>query len=258
MGDCYYLLYEGVEKAMSTFTQKIKNRFQSTPVQPQDDVSTSQQHAGITLPVESSEVGGLFIVQDKDLVRTRRLVVLMPNSDINEAEVAREIWKLAFPPRLAVLFLGLCPSINEEPRVRRRLATLAALTRDPRISVDVRLEFGRNWISKMKTVLEEGDLVVCHAEQQTGIWRQPLELALAQRSIPTLTLKGFIPSMYRSSSTLLRESIFWLVSAAIVVGFFWLQIQALRISEAWAKNTLLGLSVLVELGFIWLWHSLSS
>jgi hypothetical protein len=242
---------------MSTFTQKIKDQLQNRYNSPQVEDSISLKRA-ITPPAESSEIGGLLILQDRDLISARRMVVLIPNSDFDEAVIAREIWKLAFPPGLAVLFLGLCPSVNEEPRMRRRLATVAALTRDPRVPVDVQLEFGRNWISKLKAVLEDGDIVVCHAEQRTGFFHQPLELVLARLNIPMLTLKGFTPSMYKSPSIFLREAVFWLVSVAIVVGFFWLQVQTLRISEAWAKNILLGLSVPVEISLLWLWHALSN
>jgi hypothetical protein len=211
----------------------------------------------IVAPAESSKIGGLFIVQDQDLISARRLVVLIPNLDIDEANVAREIWKLAFPPGLAVLFLGLCPSVNEEPRVRRRLATMAALTRDQKVSVEIQLEFGCNWIRKLKTVLEAGDMVVCHAEQYTGIWRQPLELALSRLNIPILILKGFVPSMYKSSSAFLRESVFWLVSIAVLFVFFLFQIRILRISEEWARDTLLSLSILIEFGLFWVWNNLS-
>lgn len=242
---------------MATFPQKLKNRFQNTPAQSRNVDPISLKQTEIAPSAEFSEIGGLFVTQAQGLVAVQRLVVLIPNLDVNEAEIAREIWKLAFPPGLAVLFLGLCPNVNEEPRVRRRLATIAALTRDQRVSVDIQLEFGRDWIKKLKTVLEAGDLVVCHAEQQSGLWRQPLELVLASLHIPTITLKGFIPSMHKSSSTFLRESVFWMVSLAILAILFWFQSRILRISEEWVKDTLLSLSVLIELGLIWVWNNQS-
>jgi hypothetical protein len=123
--------------------------------------------------------------------------------------------------------------------------------------VEVQLEFGRNWIRILRGVLEAGDIVVCHAEQQTGIWGQPLELALAQLNIPTLTLKGFIPSMHKSPSKLMRESVFWLVSIAVLLVFFLFQIRILRISEEWASDTLLSLSILIEFGLFGIWNNLS-
>lgn len=256
MAACYDFLIE-VIKTMATFTHKIKDQLQDIQVQSQDEESVSLDRTVNTSSPESAEIGGLFVLQDTKLTSMDRLVVLIPNLDIDEADIAREIWNLAFPPGLTVLFLGLCPNVNEEPRVRRRLATLAALTRDQRVSVEIQLEFGRNWIKKLKTVLKAGDMVVCHAEQQAGIWRQPLELALSHLNIPILTLKGFVPSMYESSSTFLRELVFWSVSIAVLFVFFLSQIRILRISEEWAKDTLLSLSILIEFGLLGIWNNLS-
>ena len=239
---------------MTTFTQKTKNKSQSINALHEPGDLISLKPAEITPIVESSEIGGLLVLQDTNLAPVHRLVVLIPNLDVDEAELAREIWRLAFPPELAVLLLGLCQNVTEEPRARRRLVTIAALTRDQRVPVKVQLEFGRNWIGKLKAVLEAGDIVVCHAEQRTGIWRQPLELALARLNIPMLSLKGFISPIYKSSS-FLRESVFWLVSIAVLFVFFLFQIQILRISEEWVRDTVLSLSVLIEFGLVWVWSS---
>ena len=238
---------------MTTFTQKTKNNPQNINV-PRADGDSIVLKPVEPMPVaKSSEIGGLLVLQDQNLVAVRRLVVLIPNLDVDEAELAREIWKLAFPPELAVLLLGLCPNVNEEPRVRRRLVTIAALTRDTKVSVEIQLEFGRTWIRKLKSFLEAGDIVVCHAEQRAGIWRQPLELELARLNIPILTLKGFIPSMHKSS--FLHESVFWLVSIAVLFVFFLFQIRILQISEEWVRDILLSLSVLIEFGLVWVWSN---
>jgi hypothetical protein len=240
---------------MNTFTQNTKNRPQTISAPSEDDDSIVLKPVETTPITESSEIGGLLVLQDTNLTAVHRLVVLIPNLDVDEAELAREIWKLAFPPELAVLLLGLCPNVNEEPRVLRRLVTIAALTRDTKVPVEIQLEFGRTWTRILESVLQAGDIVVCHAEQRTGILRQPLELALARLNIPILTLKGFTPSMYKSSSTFLRESVFWLVSIAVLFVFFLFQIQILRISEEWVRDTVLSLSVLIEFGLIWVWSN---
>jgi hypothetical protein len=72
-----------------------------------------------------------------------------------------------------------------------------------------------------------------------------------------VTLKGFIPSMHKSPSKLMRESVFWLVSIAVLLVFFLFQIRILRISEEWASDTLLSLSILIEFGLFGIWNNLS-
>ena len=207
--------------------------------------------------VGSSEIGGLLVIQNLNIAAARRLVVLVPNQDVDEVAFAHEIWNLAFPPGLAVLLLGLCLNPNHEPRARRRLVTIAALIREPRISVEMQLDFGRNWMLSLKNVLDLGDIVICPADQQIGIFREPLELSLAKLGHPIITLPGLYRLTRKLIPDFIRGSIFWVVSLAVLFVFFWVQSRILRISEEWVKDTLLSLSVLIELGLIWVWNNLS-
>src|SRR5574341_390636 len=70
----------------------------------------------------------------------RRLVVLIPDAEADEAELAAHLWTMASSRQLAVLLLGICGDAGREPRARRRLATLAALIRDNTVHVETRLE----------------------------------------------------------------------------------------------------------------------
>ncbi|GEM_PF-415091 len=212
-----------------------------------------------SLPVESSEIAGLFHVEDSRLVSAKRLIVLVPNwdVDVDEVEIARQVWELAVPLGLAVLFLGLCKDITEELSMHRRLATLASLTRDPRLSVDTRLEIGRNWMRRVKAILHSGDVVVCQAEQRVGLRRVPLHELLTKLNAPIWTLEGIHPPMKSSAFTKIKEAIFWLVSIVVIVVFFWLQVSIVRMSKDWAHSALIYLSVLSEIGLLWIWHSVS-
>src|SRR5574337_473172 len=76
-----------------------------------------------SLPIESSGIAGLFHVEEERLVSARRLIVLVPNWDVDEVEIARQVWELAVPLGLAIVFFGLCKDITEELSMQRRLAT---------------------------------------------------------------------------------------------------------------------------------------
>jgi hypothetical protein len=221
------------------------------------DPLTATVQSDTVAQVESSEIGGLFVIQNLDVARVQRLVALVPNLDVDEVAFAHAIWELAFPPGLAVLLLGLCPNPNAEPRARRRLVTMAALIREPRVAVEMRLEFGRDWKSTLKSFLDPGDIVVCPAGQQIGIFRVPLDLSLAKLGSPIITLPGLYPLTRKLIPDFIRGSIFWVVSLAVLFVFFWFQSRILRISEEWVKDTLLSLSVLIELGLLWVWNNLS-
>jgi hypothetical protein len=148
-------------------------------------------------------------------------------------------------------------NLPHELRVRRRLAMLAALTRDDRIAIETRLEFGRNWMRKVNAVLRDDDIVVCYASQTVGLNHKPLSQALTAEGASVWTLKGLEMNTTQVRRKPFAEIIFWFVSLAIIAGFLWLQIRILNISEDWAQNTLLYLSVPIEIGLLWIWHSVS-
>ena len=230
----------------------------------QDDRPISWSAAGwspqaeSTIQTQPSPVARLILPQDAALPAARRLIVLIPDQDIDEVELARRIWTLASPRGLAVVFLGLCRAAAEEPRMRRRLVTLAAVTRDKQVKVETRLEFDADWLRRVNAVWRTGDIVVCHAEQATRVWgigRRPLSQALASSlKAPVYVLSGFCSEGPAPASGLAASLISWAVPLAIIVAFFWLQVQIDQLSEDWAQTTLLYLSVLVEIGLIWMWH----
>ena len=207
---------------------------------------------------ESAVISESTPSQSNDFADIRRLVILVPNADIDEVKIAREIWETAAPARLAVLFIGLCGDIVEEPHLRRKLAMLAALTRDDRISVETRLEFGRNWLRSLKPISKTGDVVICFAEQQIGLWRKPLSEALEKTGVPVWTLSGSYPMKNTFSLRPFASILFWGFSIVVLTFFFWLQAQTLRLTVEWAKNTLLYLSVFGEVGLLWLLHKILS
>jgi len=245
---------------MGAFTQKAKTLDQNPyPYQADKDSAASTLN-----PSEQKETApqneaitprGLSTVGDVDLSTVQRLVVLIPDQDVDETEIAREIWELASPAKFSVLLLGVCSNSNDEPTVRRRLVTIAGLIREPRISVDIQLDFGNNWIKNLQAILISGDVVICHAEQYTGMGHKPLALALTEAGIQVMVMTGFYPEIHKSATALFRESLFWVVSVIILAVFFWLQIRMLRVSDELAKNILLGISVPAEIGLLWLWNS---
>ncbi|MBI3760633.1 MAG: hypothetical protein HY260_02050 [Chloroflexi bacterium] len=203
-----------------------------------------------TLP-KSSPVAGLLIPQGEPLPPARRLVVLVAEADVNESELARRIWSLAAPRGIDVLYLGLAPDSREESPARRRLATLAAITRDNRIQVETRLDLEQDW--------QPGDLIVCHAEQAVrvrGLRRKPLaETILSARRAPVYVLSGFYPKLPLDQpgrwTRLIRDAL----PFGILVVFCGIQVKISDVTSGWVSIVLLCLSVLVELGLILAWNN---
>lgn len=205
---------------------------------------------------DSSQDIKVYDTQASATQSIRRLVVLVPNLDLNEVQLAREVWEMALAPRLAVLLISLCSDLSEESLIQRRLINLAAMIRDPRIVVETHIEYGRNWVRGVKSVFTEGDVILCHEEQSVGIKRTPLTEVLKAAHAPVWTLSGYHPTNIPSHPRWLSSVIFWSVALAVMAGFFYLQVQVNQITDSVARYVVLCLSALAEIGTLSIWSSI--
>lgn len=216
---------------------------------PSNDVEAHKSTAAGLMP--------LLLPVGVSLPAARRLVVLMPDMDLDEAGLAWRVWSLAAPNSLAVLYLGSARSETEEPRARRRLATIAALTRDERVMVKTMLALEANWLGALRPVLRSGDVIVCHAEQTLWSWRgaRLLGSGLCQAlQSPVHLLSGFYRKAPAPAAHLAAAILFWGGAVAILTSAFWLQVQISALPPNGAESALLLLSVVAECGLIGLWN----
>lgn len=209
-------------------------------------------------PPTPSTAGALLIPADQPLPPARRLIVLVPNADVDEAELATRIWSLASPRWLEVLFLSVFRSPETELLARQRLTLLAAITRDDRTHVETRLELSGNWIQIVRRHWEPGDLIVCHAEQALSggnLKRKSLAQGLvAALNTPVYVLSGFYPELPTEQPKWLARLLAWLPPSTILVIFFALQVRMTQATWGWIQTALLCLSVIVEFGLIGAWE----
>lgn len=190
------------------------------------------------------------------LPAAERLLVLVPFPLGDEPGLAQRIWGLASPRRLKVLYLGLCANPETEPRARRQLASLAAMTRDDWSRVDTRLEVGSDWIKTTRAVFQTGDLIVCHAEQQLAsrARRQSLGNALAAAlEAPVCLLSGFCSELPEKEPGGAGRVFSWAIPIAIILAFFVLQMRIEMLTKDWAHAVLLVISVAAEYALVALW-----
>jgi hypothetical protein len=187
----------------------------------------------------------------------RCLIVLVP-ADSDHAAMTHRVWKLANETGMRVQFLSLCKDAAQEPALRRALITTSALIQDGRVSAEVKVEIGTNWVDVVKRNYQTGDMIVCFAEHRAGLWQRPLSQILkSDLGAPVYLLSGLY-SESRSQSNLLLQLMAWAGSIGIIVGSALLQIQITSFSQDWAQTTLLILSVIGEVWLIWAWNSLFS
>ncbi|MDP1544513.1 MAG: hypothetical protein Q8L87_00715 [Anaerolineales bacterium] len=187
----------------------------------------------------------------------RRLIVLIPESEVDSALTARKIWELANALKSRVQLLGLSKDAAHESRLRRQLVTLSAMVGDGNISVASKIEFGNNWLNAVKSEWRAGDVIACFAEQRTGFARKPLSQILESNLNATVYIfTGLYQRETRLRSSWMGESMAWVGSIGIILGFFWLQLELAQFPTDWAHTTLLYISLLAEAVSIWGWNSL--
>lgn len=192
-----------------------------------------------------------------DLGPARRLIVLVP-ADTDTAAATRRIWELANTLGRPILFLSLCADAAQESSLRRQLITMSAMVQNSKICAEVQVELGSNWVKAVKSNVQDGDMIVCFAEQHAGLLHKPLSQILrANLNTPVYILSGLSPQN-PARPHWLSQGMAWIGSMGIIVGSFILQIQIVSLSENWAQTTLLILSVIGEVLAIWGWNSLFS
>ncbi len=188
----------------------------------------------------------------------RRLLILVSESEMDIASAARRIWELANAFGSRVQFLGLCADAVQESALRRQLVSLSAMVKDSKISTEVSVEFGSNWVEAVKRNLQAEDMVVCFAEQRTGLTRKPLSQMLESNLKATVYVLSGLSEPSSPRSSWISAAMAWTGSIGIIAGFFWLQVKLSQLPEDWTHTSLIYLSILIEIGLIWVWNSLFS
>jgi len=185
-----------------------------------------------------------------------RVIVLVPESDVDITETARTIWKLANVLKCHVQFIGLSRDTMREPSLRRQLVTLSALVGDNRIRAESKIEFGNNWLKVVKSNWQKGDVIACFEEQQTGFARSPLGQVLESNLNATVFVLSGFQYPERSRSAWLLNAMAWAGSIGIIAVFFWMQVKITQLPEDWVHTALMYLSIPIEVGLIWGWNAL--
>src|SRR5689334_9459118 len=164
------------------------------------------QHPALTYSVDTQS--GFSALQpaeeilwvDTEVKPASRLMILIP-ADVDYALVMKRVWELAMATGMHIQFISLCRDLSEEPRLRRELVTMSALIRDGRVCVEAKVEIGTSWVDVVKNNYQPGDMIVCFAEQNIGLFHRPLSQILqANMKAPIYILSGLAPQNSSGSS----------------------------------------------------------
>jgi len=191
------------------------------------------------------------IPANANLETGRRLIVLI-SEDIDYSAARRRIWELARATGMHIQLLGLCKDTTEESRLRRELITLACLLQDGKTTAKAQVDIGTSWLNAVKANYETGDVIVCFAEQRTGLLQRPLSQILESNFKSTVYILSDL-ALQQPKPGRLAQLGAWLGSIGIIIAFGILQAKIVQYPEGWLQNILIILSVIPEFWLIWLW-----
>ena len=186
----------------------------------------------------------------------RRLIVLVPEPEMDATFMARKIWELANTLECGIQFLGLSKDAAHEPGVRRQIVTLSAMVGSEDISVETKIAIGNDWLSVVRSNWREGDVIVCFTGQSSGLARRPLNQMLESNLNATVYVLSDIQSQEERPHSWVVNAMAWAGSIGIIIGFFWLQAKLIQFPKEWAYTALLYISLFAEAGSIYAWNSL--
>ena len=186
----------------------------------------------------------------------RRLIVIVPETDLDLAIAARKIRDLAVAFGGRVLFFGPVKDTAYEPALRRQMIALSAMVADEHILIETKIETGMNWLNSLKAELHYKDAVACFAGQRFG--HRPLNQILESNLDVTIyVLAGNSLPMEVSHSNWKSGLLMWLGSLGLIVGFLYFQWKITQFPQDWAHTMLLYISVFAEVAALWTWNKLA-
>jgi hypothetical protein len=191
-----------------------------------------------------------------DLNPGRRLIVLFPASEPNTPNLTQRIWEIAQSLNLNVLILSLSNDFAEESQLRRKLIGMAAIIKDPKVSTDIMIGHGNDWVKQVAKIWHEGDILACYSGYKVGFMRKPLDQILSSSlKAPIYILSDYHPTT-NPNSTFISRIMPWLGSFAILGSFLWGEVKIVQLPQDWAHTALIYVCIFVEAALIYFWNSL--
>ncbi len=189
-----------------------------------------------------------------------RLVVLVPDQDMDEVRFSRAIRSTLQPETTHVVLVTAVYSLESELAARRRLATISSQVSDFNLYVEVRIVWNGSWVAAARQVAEAGDRFVCPPEMtvRRGLrQREPLDAAIARLGLVVVPLPGFFKNSHPGITQALLQIGYWAVILAIVGGFFVLESGTSQVAPGWIGQVIVAVLMIFELGAIYLWTAIT-
>ena len=189
-----------------------------------------------------------------------RLLVLLPDEDIDEAALSSALWTMAARNGAGIHVIAAIRDWASEPQAQLRLGLLTALLRESDLETETEIVRDADLLRVAVDRRKPGDLVICPAgapvvDGRAGLIPalHPLSVVFSPLGQPVRELSGIVrPRRTRG----LREWTSWLLPLAIVIGSLFLEVTFVRVAgdmANWARQLVIAVYTALELAsIVWL------
>lgn len=231
------LAHSTIQKLFSRYRRLFQDLSETWPL----------SHAkGVLTPVHP-----IILSEYDPLPSSRRVVVILPDVNIDVVSLPKQIWELAAPDRQVLLMIKPCREENEF-HARMNLVTLSALIRDDHVHVEMQLVLGAPIDQAARQYAQPEDIFVCFEEHQVSKCLKKKRLAdlLAQKTgLPVYTLKGSALEMTDPISDVLKDTLLLMFCMALLVVFFVFQVWIDKNTSGVLRGSLQLITVVIVAGF---------
>jgi hypothetical protein len=188
-----------------------------------------------------------------------RLLVVIPDTIMDEVSIARRARILAESKGMDITFLGKVESNDTEPRLRRRLMTLSAIAGMGKSQSQYKTLSYPSWLDVLSMEFKPGDLILCPSRLTTSHTDlREEELLNNQYGKNMIFSTGIVQQEKSSNLEKLYKPILYWAGILIILGLSF-------VTESAFDNQVIGwihiigqiMVVLLEVMALYIWHRVS-
>jgi len=192
-----------------------------------------------------------------------RLLVIVPDNELDEARYAKKARSLADYYQLDIIFLGKLTESNEESYLRRRLITLSGISTTDVIASSFIVAHQRKWNSIISKEYKTGDYLLIPNDlfEIHGLFQKynvSEEISKKYGSKTIISNDFLVPVPGSGVLKALLPVFYWIGILTILVVSFGLESSIGQHTFGWIR-TLAEISLVgIEIFCLWVWNSIAS
>jgi hypothetical protein len=193
----------------------------------------------------------------ENLTTSGKLLVLVPEDELDETRYARKARALAEAQKLNIRFIGLIQSQEMESQMRRKLVTLSGIAGSESVAADFMEIDSSSWVEIIRKESNSQDFILCPEEFNADSFLNNENCDLRVEMAGKIYLApGMMPSERQERlERATRNVLNWIGILAIITVGFLLEVNFDRQTVGLARTLTEIIVFTAEIGILWWWNT---